>query len=265
MNTFIYDYIERLDEQWNEVDILLDEAKKVQHINVELYHVLCRSASILMVAHFEGFTKDLCKNVISDLNHNCNYENIPTPIKMTGCKKYLGFDKKAIPDYDSKLRDMMEDLSKANNYSICYTAFLFEKNKNPKPDVLKEVLSRFGIEDVFKNLHESGFEGAFISKSSLERLLKRMRTIVKRSVEKFPYLCSDVKLKRFKLKPCKYSGRTIWQTFLDDVNQNRHAIAHGNTFSNDNEHPGLVVKMNKIRLIQYIIIYLSCYSAVNTK
>jgi len=265
MTTFVFDYVDRLDEQWNEVDILLNEAKKVQHSNVDLYHALCRSASILMVAHFEGFTKDLCKNIISDLNSNCKFENLPMPIKMTGCKKYLGFDKKVIPDYDLKLREMIEDLSKADGFSICYTAFLFEKNKNPKPDVLKEVLNRFGIEDVFKNLHESGFEGAFISKSSLERLLKRMRTIVKRSVESFPYLCSDVKLKKFKLKSCKYNGRTIWQTFLDDVNQKRHAIAHGNTFSNDNEYPVLVERMNKIRLIQYLIIYLSCYSAVNIK
>ncbi|MFD2179515.1 HEPN domain-containing protein [Veronia pacifica] len=262
MSTFVFEYVSALDSQWSEVEILLDQAKLVKENNDSLYHALCRSASILMVAHLEGFTKDLSKNIIYDLNSNCNFYQLPMSIKRTACKKYLGFDKSAIPDYDNKIKDMIEDLSKFDGFDICHTAFLFEKNKNPKPDILMEICGRFGASDIFKNLNESIFESAFTSNKRLDRILKRTKKIISMSVNNFPYHCKVSKFKKFKLESKKYNGRTIWQTFLDDLNYNRHNIAHGNTFGNTAEHHELVEKMNKIRLIQYIIVYISCSEAV---
>ncbi|EIM4665444.1 hypothetical protein LM945_005336, partial [Escherichia coli] len=57
MATFIADYLDTVDLQWKEVDILVNEAIRVQNLNEELYNALCRSITVLIVAHMEGFVK----------------------------------------------------------------------------------------------------------------------------------------------------------------------------------------------------------------
>ena len=58
MSTFAYEFLNQLDEQWCEVDLLISEARSAQNQNKEeFYDVLCRSASFLIVAHLEGFVK----------------------------------------------------------------------------------------------------------------------------------------------------------------------------------------------------------------
>ena len=52
MSTFAYEFLNQLDEQWCEVDLLINEARNAQAQSKEdLYDVLCRSSSLLIVAH----------------------------------------------------------------------------------------------------------------------------------------------------------------------------------------------------------------------
>lgn len=255
MNTFIKEYLSQLETQWTEVDVLISSASECENSNTDLFNAICRSTSVLIVAHMEGFVKDLTKNLIRDLNSNLEFKDVPRAVQNTCCKGYLGFDATAIPRYQDSLEDMIQHLSLCSGYKIPYEPFIFDKNRNPKPDSIQEVFKRLGSKDIFKSLHNSLFDEAFESDSRLQRLLVIAKFYLKKSVSTFPYRAS---LDKCNLKSDKYSGRTLWQEFLDEINKIRHAIAHGNTFSNDENIEALKRRSNKAKLLQLVLTYIAC-------
>ena len=259
MSTFIKEYLNQLESQWKEVDILIGSANACEVQNPELFNAICRSTSVLIVAHMEGFIKDLTKNLVRDLNTNKEFNELPRAIQNTCCQGYLGFDQSRIPKYHDSIEDLISHLSECTGYKINPESFLFDKNRNPKPDSIQEVFKRFGLKDVFKSLHNSLFDDAFESDSRLHRLLNVAQYFVNRSVKVFPYKVSQDKC-NFTAE--KYVGRTLWQEFLDEINKVRHAIAHGNTFSNDENIEAIKRRRDKARLLQLVLIYISCCTVI---
>lgn len=256
MNTFIKEYLGQLETQWKEVDVLIALAIKSEGNNdQESFNAICRSASVLIVAHMEGFVKDLTKNLIKDLNANREFSELPRAIQSTCCQGYLGFDQKAIPKYQDSLNDMIRHLSECTGYDVPPEPFLFDKNSNPKPNTIQVVFKRLGHSDVFKSLHNSLFDDAFESDSRLKRLLVVAQYFVEKGASEFPF---KVSMGKFNLTNSKYSGRTLWQEFLDEINNVRHAIAHGNTFSNKEDIAAIKSKRNKAKLLQLILVYIAC-------
>lgn len=255
MATFINEYLEQLETQWKEVDILIDSANRCENSDPELFNAICRSTSVLIVAHMEGFIKDLAKNLIRDLNSNREFRDLPRAIQKTCCQGYLGFDVGAIPRYQDSIDDMILHLSDCTGYKLVPESFLFDKNRNPKPDSIQEVFKRFGHSDIFKSLHNSIFDEAFESDARLQRLLVVAQYFLKRKVSTFPF---RVSIHKFNLGKNKYNGRTLWQEFLDEINKVRHAIAHGNTFNNDENIRAIKTRRDKARLLQLVLIYVAC-------
>ncbi|WP_210561497.1 HEPN domain-containing protein [Psychrosphaera aestuarii] len=245
----------QLETQWTEVDVLISSASECENSNPDLFNAVCRSTSVLIVAHMEGFIKDLTKNLIRDLNSSLDFKDLPRAIQNTCCQGYLGFNATAIPRYQESLEDMIQHLSECSGYKVPHEPFIFDKNRNPKPDSIQEVFKRLGSKDVFKSLHNSLFDEAFESDNRLQRLLVIAKYFVERSVHTFPYKAS---MQQCNLKYEKYSGRTLWQEFLDEINKIRHAIAHGNTFSNDENIDALRRRRNKAKLLQLVLIYIAC-------
>lgn len=260
MSTFAYEFLNQLDEQWCEVDLLISEARSAQNQNKEeFYDVLCRSASFLIVAHLEGFVKGLTKCAIRDLNSQVQFKNMPAAIKRTYCKKFLGFDEKALPNYNDRINDMISDLDQSKDMKVCDAPFIFDKNRNPKPESIKIVFERFGVKDIFKCLHESIFDEAFSTRRKLKQLLNIMSWHIRKTLKEYPYKTKNVQLK---LTPKNYPTRTLWSEFLDETNRIRHSIAHGNSFSNDESIEAVEEKRDKARLFQLIAIYI-LYDAIN--
>lgn len=255
MNTFIREYLKQLETQWKEVDVLIESASQCEEDNQELFNAICRSTSVLIVAHMEGFIKDLTKNIIRDLNSNKEFSELPRAIQNTCCQGYLGFNPSAIPKYQDSLDDMIQHLSGCTGYRVSPEPFLFDKNRNPKPDSIQEVFKRLGHRDVFKALHKSLFDDAFESDNRLQRLLVVTQYFVEKRVTTFPF---KVSTSRLNLKNEKYTGRTLWQEFLDEINKVRHAIAHGNTFNNDENVDAIKRRRNKAKLLQLILVYIAC-------
>ncbi|KFJ87934.1 hypothetical protein IJ23_09010 [Vibrio sp. OY15] len=260
MSTFINSYLSQLDEQWKEVILLIDQAELFIDSNVDFYNALCRSASILIVSHLEGFLKDLIKNLVRDLNSNKKYSELPIAVQRSYCKKYLGFDKNKFNNYHQLIDEMVVEFSEYDNFTISHEPFLFDKNRNPKPESIKIVLERFGIKDIFKLFHESKFDKCFESRRKTSHLLKRMKRLVSLSTNQYPYRAS---LSLFDLEASNYGGtRTLWQTYLDDINTIRHSIVHGNSFDNQVTTNQLKERQEQAYLLQLLIVYCLCAKVV---
>ena len=90
MTTFLKDFVSTNEDKWEEIDLLIKTAQDIQDEDEKLYNAICRSLTVLLVAHLEGFTKDIVKCFIQDLNRNCGFSELPIAVKRTYCKKYLG-------------------------------------------------------------------------------------------------------------------------------------------------------------------------------
>ncbi|EED0551691.1 hypothetical protein E9H87_000958 [Escherichia coli] len=261
MATFIADYLDTVDLQWKEVDILVNEAIRVQNLNEELYNALCRSITVLIVAHMEGFVKGAVKNIISDYS-SIKFKDLPNALKRTYCKKYLGFNEKALSSYHETIQCLIDDLEKSEDFKISHEPFIFERNKNPKPDNIENIASRFGVKDIFKNLHDSRFDKVFsMSSTQIKKTLNFISRITKRKVCNFPY---KIRKNAYYTAPKKYNGRSLWQTFLDDLNQKRHKIAHGNDFNNVSDINSLIELKDKVRIFQYSFLLVICSEICNS-
>jgi len=130
MATFLNDYIHGVDEKWQEIDILINNAKRIEDNDENLYNAICRSITVLLVAHLEGFAKDLVKNVIRDLNQYCDFSALPAAIKRTYCTKYLGNNYEKNRNYEKYMSKLIEKFEQTN-CRISDEPFFYSKNKNP--------------------------------------------------------------------------------------------------------------------------------------
>jgi len=66
MQTFINSRFEQIEKRFGEIQLILDLASSSRG-NIDLYQALCRSAHVLLVGHFEGLYKEICRDVIVDI------------------------------------------------------------------------------------------------------------------------------------------------------------------------------------------------------
>jgi len=256
MATFLSDFIQSLDNNWEEVDTLLIHAEEVKDTNQKLYNALCRSVTILIVAHLEGFIKDLIKNIIQDINLGCDFSNIPEALKRTYCKSYLGsnLDNKD-KNYETKINRLIEKFN-GMDCSISHEPFLFPVNKNPNPHIINVIFNNIGIKNIFSCLHESELESIF-SASASELVVKSnmLKEEINEMIGTFPY---DIGAEKYNLQKKVCLSKTIWEEFLDDINHKRHSVAHGNEFNNSDDVSELKMRKIKVVILQQLLVFIIC-------
>ena len=266
MSTYLLDFIEQLDEKWKEIDILLDEAKKHEESRSSLYNAICRSITVLIVAHLEGFTKDIVKAVIKDINQEYKFGQIPIAMQRTYCRKYIGEATEKGGNHDHKINILIAKFSDME-CGISYEPFLSYSNKNPKPNVIQKIFDNFGIKDVFKQLTGSIIDEVFSdSDRVIEEKIIALKKYVTENITTFPYTCS---LDRLALIDNKNTSKTkkqrsLWESFLDDINHQRHEVAHGNNFENGESFGALNEIKNKVVYFQLELVSFMAVSLINS-
>lgn len=251
MSTFLQEYVSSLGDRWAEVDLIIDKAKSAKDDDFAFYNAICRSATILIVAHLEGFVKDLTKCVINDLNRNGSFSNFPVAIKRTYCSKYLG----AVPDkdvgtYQKKINTLISKLDELD-CKITHEPFLFPKNKNPSANMLITIFENFGISNVFGYLHNSQVDDVFaMSLSEIKEKTNELKGLVVVAAQTYPYVVSFDELG---FEKRKLPGRTLWEEFIEQINQRRHSVAHGTDFDNADDVSDLEKRKAKVELLQYAL------------
>lgn len=249
MSSFLYDFVNLLDAKWDEVDILINEAKTIRESNERLYNAICRSLTVLIVAHLEGFAKDLVRNVVKDLNSETKFEDLPVTIKRTYCKKYLGSNlDKEDKNHNERINKLINKFEQIN-CDISDEPFFYPVNKNPNPVVISNVFANFGIEKVFWCLYKSELENVFSeSVNEIKQRIVTLKDDLKLSVKRFPY-SFDVDKYGLSHKKCP-TNQTLWQEFIEDINRRRHNVAHGNNFENVDDILSLEVRKDNVVLLE---------------
>ncbi len=86
MSTFVNYLVSSIEDQWNEVDVLIEKSVEERDKNPILYNALCRASIVLMVAHLEGFIKEVARAILDDVNKFSSFREAPYPIQATFCK-----------------------------------------------------------------------------------------------------------------------------------------------------------------------------------
>lgn len=245
--------INDLEGRWNEITILLASAEDHIETNIDLHDAICRSVTVLMVANLEGFYKELIKSIINDVNNNYDFVDLPDAIKRGFCSSFL--DQKSSSNIQNEITNKLIRKFDFLNADLNHEPFLFDRNNNPKPDVIEKLFKGLGIRKVFKRLQSSRYEQVFREENSyLERKIPEYIAEISDLSTTFPYQCHN---------PCfseqtnsTGNNRTLWEEFLDDLNRRRHAIAHGNEYSNVESLRGLLLIKNKIIFLQIAFIHI---------
>lgn len=250
--TFINFLLSELDSRWNEISILLNTAKKYEETDQVLHDAICRSVSVLMVAHFEGFYKDLVKNIIEDIKANKEFRDLSSAIQRCYCNVFI--DPKSASETQNRITESLIEKFKELNVSIAYEPFLFSKNQNPKPQIIVTIFENIGIKKIFEILESSEYEDIFQEENSfIEARISSLTELLSGYSADFPYKYDKV---YFNMDPtAKGKRRTLWEEFLDEINRRRHGIAHGSDLGNVHSVENLVLTKNKIKCLELALLH----------
>ena len=113
--SFINFLLNELDNRWKEISILLEAAHEYEEKNQVLHDAICRSVSVLMVAHLEGFYKDLIKNIIEDLKINRNFSDLSSSIQRNYCSIFI--DAKSSSHSQNRITELL--IQKFKEVGVC--------------------------------------------------------------------------------------------------------------------------------------------------
>jgi hypothetical protein len=276
----------------DEITLLINHAKNLfeetDNESTKLYNSICRSISILLVSHLEGFIKDFTKEVILDINEFVDFKDINKNVKrqyisnlmvdLKDEKTYAKNHNKKIEELIVKFENIDNDIKKSidniigndnlfkkNYIEIPHEPFLVKDNKNPKANILNYVCKNFGIDNIFAYLKESTLEIVFENdKLETDILIKQIYNDLINATADYPF---SIKYNEYALEKSTIikKEKTNWEEFLENLLNIRHQIVHGSTLENITNHNELKDFEQKTILIQYGIILLLIHSNFTTE
>ena len=255
--TFINSRLEQIEKRFNEVQLLLDLASSSID-NEYLYVALCRSAQVLLVSHFEGLYKEICRDVIDDINSNTQFYEVKRDIFNSHCNYFI-----QSKDSDKSVNNIklkLWEAFKEHPSKLRSEPFLFVDNKNPAPEIIETILEKFGVNGFFKNIEGSDLDLVFEDQvSDINRLRKRLSIYLTKSTCNYPYTVdTSFYNPQITNDGNKKKHKTLWEDFLNNFLKERHNIIHGNTMGNPNDNESLSKAKVKIEILIYAFIINIC-------
>jgi hypothetical protein len=258
-DTFVFSRLDSIEKRFQEVDLLLKYAEENQKDD-KVYPTFCRSAHIILVAHFEGAIKEICKDVIDDINYNNTFDTIPRKIFSTFCDYFLIKEKKEFSDKGiNSLRLKLKETLGNSKSNLKVEPFLFTIDRNLAPAILETILERFGLARFFWSLQNSDLDVVFEdTKTEIEELKVLLRKHISENVAKYPYTVSNDIYNPDTIILGQKSKKTLWEEFIDDVLKERHSIVHGQKLHNPYDHENLHKAKIKIEILIYAFMINLC-------
>ena len=260
-----------IDDRWKEVELLIALAQANQN-NEALYHALCRSSIVLMIAHFEGFIKACVKAVIDDINKFSSFRYFPTPLKQTYCTKLVQaadekLDNRHLYKRVANLSLILDDHDIKLDHKVFLVLNEFGNDQsNPKPELIEKICGNFGVIRFFDQISNSDLDIVFEDeKTEVMGINRKLADHLSKGSYSYPYNI-DPSLFGITLidKPSSKQrpARSIWQTFLDELHRQRHAIAHGTSINNDSSPEEIARDRDKLRILEYAFMLVLCHGSL---
>jgi hypothetical protein len=253
MATFFQNGLSLLNERLSEVDLLIQEAKKIIDCNQQLYNALCRSAHVLLLSHFEGYIKQVVKDCLDDINFYSSFRNSKKALKKRLCENFLLTKEGKMNE--GKMRELM-DVFESLDTKFKESYFLFADNKNPKASVLNKIVENFGLADFFKRVKQTRLDLVF-SNSLDENIELRNEFLIKLKgwTASYPY---SIDFDFLKIDKSKDANDNLWDSFVNNILMKRHAIAHGSEIENTFSCYELEANKIKVEILIYAFAMYIC-------
>ncbi|WP_426041700.1 hypothetical protein [Brevundimonas sp. TWP2-3-4b1] len=255
MTTALFDLAVTLPSRLQELDRLVDHARKMQSSDEPLYNSLCRATSVLLASHLEGFLKGITSGLIDDLNDRMGgFANMPAAMQRNFCAKMAYFEGVPDKDINERIRQLTEFFKK-NSVPIDMKAFTYKENpnKNPTADFIDAAMAKVGVPDIVHAVAGGGFDVVFNNDHNATWLLRRKLKSLRSTLYNFPYR---------QLPPAfafNFRGtapaQSLWHVYIDDVMTRRHSVAHGDTMENDTDAQSLQLDVMKLEVLMHGLIY----------
>lgn len=258
--TFVFSRLDSIEKRFQEVDLLLKFAEENQKDD-KIYPTFCRSAHIILVAHFEGAIKEICKDVIDDINYNSTFDNVPAKIFATYCEYFLVKENnnKFSHDGTNNLREKLIYAFGNSRANLRVEPFLLAVDRNLAPAIIETILKRFGLKHFFWSLNNSDLDVVFEdAKTEIEVLKDSLRKHICENIIKYPYTVSNNIYNPDPDILGQKSQKTLWEEFIDDFLKERHSIVHGQKLHNPYDHENLHKAKIKIEILIYVFIINLC-------
>ena len=257
MSTFINSGLVSLNNRFNEVDLILKEAENQFDKNESLYNALCRSAQVLLSAHFEGYLKDLVKNALDDINNFSSFGVSSNSLQRRLCEHFVinyGEDKNSRIS-NEKIKKLQEILA-GLDVKFKKEYFSHDENANPKATILDKYAEMFGVKNFFGQLKKSRLDLVFSNtKADNDLVCLEVEEYLLMTTSSFPYAAEISFLGIDDTKP---SSLTLWDDFLSGVLKRRHDIAHGRELENAVHYSVIEGDIIKIKLLVYAFTIFVC-------
>lgn len=268
MTTALFEVSSHISTRISELNVILNAAKEHDETN-PLHKALCRSATILLSSHLEGFLKDVSKSALLDLQYNIrHYKDMPKNIRETFCRKIVYYEKIEEKDIRGRMTQL-DAFFMSNSVKIELNAFNYNENpnKNPSPKNIDRPLKIFGLEDILQRISTEKILNIFEGSASSEYMTLRQMSKFRSTLYRFPYkaLPSNYQFLKPKKASKKQISPSIWETFLDEVLERRHAVAHGDTMENIGHINVLRENVKKLEVLMYAILYCVSNSLIEQK
>jgi hypothetical protein len=266
MSTFVYDLVNSIDDRLREVRILIEKAAAEQNNSSELYDPLCRATVLLVVAHLEGFVKEIAKAIIYDINQFSSFKESPVALKRTFCKTFMIFSQengRVVEPFVQQLINMLNNLETKFVVDPFLVESSYGNNKNPSPSVINKICANFGVRNIFSWFNGSRLDIVFSGiGSEIDLLLEKLKFHTLENTQSYPY---ELDISLFDVKePSEKNAitRSFWETFLDQLLKIRNDIAHGSSLTNSLSVEELNDFLNKVIVLKYGLVLVLCHLSI---
>jgi len=257
MSTFVNLGILSLNQRLNEIDLIVNAAKGVFESDNSLYNSLCRSAQVLLSAHFEGYLKELIKNVMEDINQCSSFRHSHKQLKKRVCEYFLvSNNEKITNEKHIKIQELIEIFEELNIKFKKEYFYGGTENKNPKASILDKIAEQFGVNVFFNQIAQSNLDLVFSDtyQSSVQRCSQIKSYLIEKTTG-YPY---QIKKEFLEIDSEKRVTDNLWEAFLSDMLKRRHDIAHGTEIESSVSHHTIEFDRVKVEILLYAFTILIC-------
>lgn len=261
MTTAAFETANTIPLRMTEMHALVRTAHHYKNKDERLYDALCRSASVLLVSHIEGFLTDLVSSICIDLNYFVSdFSLMPDSIKRDFVYKlafYEGVPSKDIEKRVRVLTSFFEENSVPVNLGLIAAGD--ESRRNPSVRSIDKYFEPLGVNKIVSSLHTDFYQRAFEGSTGATYKLLRDCKASRSRVFSWPY--GGFSENEFKLPSRKgdpYAGTSLWVTFIEDILKRRHKIAHGSTMENNASSESLERDIAKAEALMTGLMLFAC-------